>query len=369
VPGEEPRLSYRFSVDLAGSVPQCVMEHRSGDPVDVTRVTGNALEACLAHVLSLISARRDAPAIKAVGHRIVHGGDEFAAPVRLDDAIIGRLEALAPLAPLHQPVNLALVNQCRASLPGVAQIGCFDTTFHHEQDELVRRYGLPEALTRKGIHRFGFHGTSYESVLYQLRESIPALATRSIIVAHLGAGSSLCAIRDGRSIATTMGFSTADGLPMGTRCGSIDPGVLIYLIREHGMTADSLEDLLYRRSGLLGISGVSASMSALRDSAAPRAQAAIDFFVYRCVREIGSLAAALGGLDALVFTGGIGENDVLTRLAIGEQCRWLGVHMDRAANESASERISTRESPVGVYVIPSNEELMIARHALRLGRD
>lgn len=342
------------------------MLNAHGNKISSTRPEIDTLEGCLAQLLKLLDEQPNVPAIAAVGHRIVHGGDEFHQPVVLDDEVLSRLRELVPLAPLHQPVNLGLAEICRNALPDVPHVACFDTTFHQGQDELVRQYALPRDLTEKGIHRFGFHGTSFESVLRQWQRSYPERAGDAIVVAHLGSGSSLCAIKDGRSVATTMGFSTADGLPMGTRCGSVDPGVLIYLLRQYRMSADALEDLLYRRSGLLGISGVSGSMCALRQSGEPAAAVAIEYFVYRCAREIGSLAAALGGLDGLVFTGGIGENDALTRREIALRCSWLGVRVDDRANESASGLVSAPESRVGVYVIPSDEEMMIAIHAQRL---
>jgi len=337
-----------------------------GNLISSTRPESDTLEGCLVHVLRLLGEQPDVPAIAVAGHRIVHGGDEFRQPVILDDEVLHRLRKLVPLAPLHQPVNLDLAEICRAALPDIPHVACFDTTFHQGQDELVRQYALPRDLTEKGIHRFGFHGTSFESVLRQWQRSCPERAGDPIVIAHLGSGSSLCAIKDGRSVATTMGFSTADGLPMGTRCGSIDPGVLIYLLRQYRMSADALEDLLYRRSGLLGISAVSGSMRTLRQSGEPAAAAAIDYFVYRCAREIGSLVAALGGLSGLVFTGGIGENDAATRREIAVRCGWLGMKVEDRANESGSCLISSAESRVGVYVIPSDEEMMIAVHAQRL---
>ena len=303
--------------------------------------------------------------IAAIGHRIVHGGDHFSDPVVIDESVMLRLRHLVALAPLHQPVNLDLVDICRAKLPNVPQVACFDTTFHQSQGALTRQYGLPQELTDAGIRRYGFHGLSYESILHSLRQIDPDLAQLKIIVAHLGAGSSMCAVRKGRSVATTMGFSTADGLPMATRSGSIDPGVLIYLMRQRGMDADALEELLYRQSGLLGVSGVSSSMRELRESSEPAAAIAVDYFVERCAREIGSLTAALGGVDGLIFSGGIGQNDADIRQAIASRCAWLGVRIDGSANASAAEIVSAPDSKVRVLVIPADEEGVIARHTVR----
>ncbi|HEY5900148.1 MAG TPA: acetate/propionate family kinase [Burkholderiales bacterium] len=282
----------------------------------------------------------------AAGHRVVHGGDRYSKPTLLDDGVIHQLEKLEPLAPLHQPHNLAGVRAVMAVHPGLPQVACFDTAFHQTQPEIARRFALPRALHDAGVKRYGFHGLSYEYVAGKLPQVLPGRS--KIIVAHLGNGASLCALKDGRSVASTMGFTALDGLMMGTRSGAIDPGVLLYLMDEKRMDARQLERLLYKESGLLGVSGLSHDMRTLLASGDARAREAIDLYVYRIVREVGSLAAALGGLDALVFTGGIGEHAAPVRAAVCQAARWLG--------------------SFEVAVIPTNEEEIIARHTLELRR-
>ena len=271
-----------------------------------------------------------------------------------------RSEALVPLAPLHQPHNLAPIRAWRAARPELPQVACFDTAFHRVQPTIAQSFALPERFARDGVRRYGFHGLSYAYVAGRLPVLDPALADARIVVAHLGNGASLCAMRGGRSVASTMGFTALDGLMMGTRCGAIDPGVLIHLIDRYAMGPRDLERLLYRESGLLGVSGISSDMRALRASADPRARQAIDLFVYRAGREIGSLAAALGGLDALVFTAGIGENDAATRAEICAMSGWLGVELDQAANRAGGPRISAASARVSAWVVPTDEESMIA---------
>ncbi|HEY1878347.1 MAG TPA: acetate/propionate family kinase, partial [Caulobacteraceae bacterium] len=300
--------------------------------------------------------------VSGVGHRVVHGGAKYAAPVRVDSQVLASLAELAPLAPLHQPHNLAPIKAIAEAAPHIPQVACFDTAFHHGQPHLAQAFALPRKYTEAGVRRYGFHGLSYEFVATRLTDVAPELAPARVVVAHLGNGASLCAMRGGRSLATTMGFTAVDGLMMGTRCGAIDPGVLVYLMDSYGMDARAIEDLIYRRSGLLGVSGISPDMRELRASSDPAAAEAIELFVYRIVREIGSLAAALGGLDGLVFTGGIGEHDPEIRAEVAAGCRWLGVELDAARNETGAGRISAETSAVSAWVIPTDEEKMIARH-------
>lgn len=304
--------------------------------------------------------------IVAVGHRVVHGGSEYAAPLLLTDDIIERLAALIPLAPLHQPHNLAVIRAIRALDPQLPQAACFDTAFHRSQPSIAQAFAIPRQYSEAGVRRYGFHGISYQYVTGRLREIAPELAQARVIVAHLGNGASLCAVLNGRSVASTMGFTAVDGLMMGTRCGALDPGVLIHMIDKYGMGARELEDLIYRKSGLLGVSGLSSDMRALRASAEPAAEEAIALFIYRILREIGSLAAALGGLDALVFTGGIGENDKQTRAEVVAGCAWLGLELDEEASDRGELFVSTAESRVAVLIVPTNEELEIARSAWRI---
>ncbi|MDQ0081811.1 acetate kinase [Variovorax boronicumulans] len=325
-------------------------------------------QGALAALLEWHAQQADGRRIAAVGHRIVHGGADFVAPVRIDASVLDALTKLEPLAPLHQPHNLAGVRAAMAAFEGVPQVACFDTAFHAEQPEVNRRFALPRALHDAGVRRYGFHGLSYESIVAQFAGIAPELAQRRVIVAHLGNGASMCGIAQGRSVATTMTFSPLDGLTMGTRCGHIDAAVVLYLMRSHGMSADQVEALLFRESGLLGISGVSSDMRALEASAEPAAAEAIGHFAEQVVQHMGSLAAALRGVDAIVFTGGIGENAAPLRERILEDCEWLGVNVDAAANRSGAARLTTAESPVSAWVLRTDEEAVIARHTANVLR-
>jgi acetate kinase len=276
--------------------------------------------------------------------------------------VIGKLEKLVPLAPLHQPHNLAPIRALAQNRPDVPQVACFDTAFHRTQPEVAQAYALPRAITERGVRRYGFHGLSYEYIAGALPQAAPQVAGGRVVVAHLGNGSSMCALLGGRSVASTMGFTAVDGLVMGTRCGNIDPGVILYLIDELKMDARAVEDMIYKRSGLLGVSGISSDMRTLLASDEPAARFAVELFTYRIGRELGSLAAALGGIDALVFTAGIGEHAPLVRERVCRLAGWLGVELDPAANGADGPRISTAASRVSAWVIPTNEELMIARH-------
>lgn len=307
--------------------------------------------------------------VRAVGHRVVHGGMRFAAPTFVHAGILDELEQLVPLAPLHQPHNLRPIRVIAEAVPHIPQIACFDTAFHRSQPVLAQSFALPRDLTEAGVRRYGFHGLSYEFIVTRLREIAPELAARRLIVAHLGNGASLCAVLDGRSVASTMGFTAVDGLMMGTRCGALDPGVILYLMDQKGLSTRDVEALLYNRSGLLGVSGISSDMRSLRTSDKREAREAIDLFVYRIVREIGSLAASLGGIDGLVFTGGIGENDAQTRAEVVAQCRWLGFDLDAQRNEAGDQLISTAQSAGAVLVVATDEERMIARHSMHLLND
>jgi len=304
--------------------------------------------------------------VVAVGHRVVHGGIRYGAPVRIDSGAIDELERLVQLAPLHQPHNLAPIRAIIEHAPKLPQVACFDTAFHRSQPAIVQSFALPRKYFAEGVRRYGFHGLSYEYVASEMRRVAPSTAGGRLIIAHLGNGASLCAVHEGRSVASTMGFTAVDGLMMGTRCGTIDPGVILYLMDQHGMDARAIEELIYRKSGLLGISGISSDMRTLRASAAPEAAEAIALFVHRIIREIGSLAAALGGLDGLVFTAGIGENDPATRSEVADGCAWLGLALDRARNRDGTGEISADASRIQAWVVPTNEELMIARHTAGL---
>ena len=297
-----------------------------------------------------------------VGHRVVHGGLEYTAPVRVEAKTLEALQRLIPLAPLHQSHNLAPIARLLKRAPELPQVACFDTAFHRTNPDVAQRFALPEELHEVGVQRYGFHGLSYEYVAAELRRVDAAAAAGKTIVLHLGNGSSMCAMAAGRSAATTMGFTATDGLPMGTRCGALDPGVMLYLMDERRMDARAIERLLYNESGLLGVSGISSDMRTLLASPAPSARLAIDIYVYRIRRELGSLAAALGGLDAIVFTGGIGENAHAIRERVCRDAAWLGVELAPAANARGGPRISAADSRVSAWVVPTNEEVMIARH-------
>jgi acetate kinase len=320
----------------------------------------------IAHLIEFLQGFRGEYRLVAVGHRVVHGGLEFAQPVWLDAQVVAKLEKLVPLAPLHQPHNLGPIRIVAERAPQLPQVACFDTGFHRSQPELAQAFALPAEITDRGVRRYGFHGLSYEYIASALPGVDAKAAAGRVVVAHLGNGASMCAVRAGKSVASTMGFTAVDGLPMGTRCGAIDPGVMLYLMDELRMDARAIEKLIYQRSGLLGVSGISSDMRTLLASREPRAKLAVDLFVYRIGRELGSLAAALGGLDAMVFTGGIGERSAAIRERVCREATWLGVALDPAANEGRGPRISTVSSRVPAWVIPTNEELMIARHTKRL---
>ncbi len=300
----------------------------------------------------------------AVGHRVVHGGPEFDQPVLVTEDVLRRLERYIPLAPLHQPHNLAPIRTIMADLPGLPQVACFDTAFHRKQSAVADRYAIPEQFYAEGVRRYGFHGLSYEYIAGRLAEIAPDLAKKKVIAAHLGSGASMCALSGGQSVESTMGFTALDGLPMGTRAGQIDPGVVLYLIEQKGMSPHEVQHLLYQDCGLKGLSGVSNDMRELEKSDSPRAAFAIEYFVHRIALFTGMLAAALGGLDGFVFTAGIGENSPSLRARIAERLSWLGVKLDGTANRSGKQLISAPDSAVALYVVPTNEELMIAQHTL-----
>ncbi|HUC51928.1 MAG TPA: acetate/propionate family kinase [Xanthobacteraceae bacterium] len=304
--------------------------------------------------------------LRAVGHRVVHGGPHYDRPVVVDDAVLKRLEQYNSLAPLHQPNNLAAIKLISARRPDLMQVACFDTAFHRTHSAVAEHYAIPESYFQEGVRRYGFHGLSYEYIAGRLREIAPDIAAGRVIVAHLGSGASMCALAGGKSIESTMGFTALDGVPMGTRPGQIDPGVLLYLIGEKQMTPAALEHLLYYESGLKGLSGLSNDMRELEASSAPGAALAIDCFVYRIALNAGMLAAALGGLDAFVFTAGIGENSPLIRARVAEKLAWLGIALDASANTTGKTLISQPGSRARLYAVPTNEELMIAQHALAL---
>ena len=323
-------------------------------------------DGAVAYLADFIRGEGKGLELEAVGHRVVHGGPKFSEPARLDARLLAELEQFVPLAPLHQPHNLRPIRVLLERRPDLPQVACFDTAFHSTNPAIAQRFAIPADLHDAGVRRYGFHGLSYEYIASVLPEHEARAGAGRTVVCHLGNGSSMCAIDAGRSIASTMGFTALDGLPMGTRCGAIDPGVLLYLMDERKMDARAIEKLLYQTSGLLGVSGISSDMRKLLESPEPRARLAVDLYVYRIGRELGSLAAALGGIDALVFTAGIGENSAAIRERVCRDAAWLGVTLDVSANTTGGPRISTKDGRASAWVIPTNEELMIARHTQRL---
>ncbi|WP_424360161.1 acetate/propionate family kinase [Methylocystis parvus] len=365
---EAPTMRLRGLIEGIGAAPRVNLFGAGGETLLREDVAPEGFDhaAATRTMMRVAAPWLDGKDIAVVGHRVVHGGGRFCAPVLATAAVVDELSQFVPLAPLHQPHNLAVIRALLAEHPQLPQVACFDTAFHASQPPLAQAFAIPRQYSQAGVRRYGFHGISYQYVARRLGAVAPGLAQARVIVAHLGNGASLCAMKEGKSVATTMGFSTVDGLMMGTRCGAIDAGVLLHLMDRYGLDARRLEDLIYRESGLLGISGISSDMRTLRASSAPQAKEAIALFVYRIQREIGSLAAALGGLDAIVFTAGIGENDAATRAEVAEGCAWLGVALDDAANREARTTVSSPQSQVAVLVIPTNEELEIAQSAWRL---
>ena len=363
--GEEPQLVWRGLYEGLGGDARFTVKDASGSILDESSWgQGEEIghEDSLMHLIAWLREHQEGRKLVAIGHRVVHGGATYSGPVLVDETVLQALEALVPLAPLHQPHNLEPIRIVRRRLPGMPQVACFDTAFHQTQSDIATLFALPREMRERGVRRYGFHGLSYDYIASILKDYDPRLAEGRVIVAHLGNGASLCALRNGRSIATTMGFSALDGLPMGTRCGAVDAGVIFFMLREMKLSPEAAERMLYTKSGLLGVSGLSNDMRVLRTNAAtnPDAKRAIELFIYRITREIGSLVAALGGIDGLVFTAGIGENDAATRAEVVDGLAWAGLTLDESANGTAGPRISSG-SGSSVWVIPTNEELVIAR--------
>jgi acetate kinase len=359
------RLETRGQIEGIGTSPRFSAKDGNG-----ARMADQALDpstvrdgrAALDSLAGWLRSQYGGARVLGVGHRVVHGGATFTGPTIVTPRVLDRLKALIPLAPLHQPYNLGAIDAVSERLPGVPQVACFDTSFHRGQAAVAEVIPLPREICQAGVQRYGFHGLSYEYIASVLPKVAPEVASGRVIVAHLGSGASLCALKNGRSVDHSLGFTALDGLCMGTRPGAIDPGVVLYLFQHLGLSVKDVEAILYKKSGLLGISGLSNDMRDLVDSSEPGARLAVDYFVYRAVKEIGALAAVLGGIDALVFTAGIGENSAEIRRRVSEASAWLGMALDRDANARHGPRISRGGSHVSVWVIPTNEELMIARH-------
>ena len=359
-----PRLIVSGAIEGLGAKPRFRVAVVDGKARDKSLASKLTHKQAIGEIFEWLEDAYPQAAVSAIGHRVVHGGLRFAAPVIVDAEILAELRELIPLAPLHQPHNVAGIEGACEAFPHVPQVACFDTAFHRGHAFVDDAYALPYSYYERGLRRFGFHGLSYEYIARRLRMIDPIHAEGGVIVAHLGNGASLCAMKGGRSIATSMGFSALDGLPMGTRCGQIDPGLLLYLLESEGMTPEELSDLLYKRSGLLGLSEVSHDMRTLEASKEPRAHAAIAYFIHRIKMEIAALAAAIGGFDALVFTAGIGENSPRVRAGVVEGLGWLGLMLDAAANARNDPVISAPQSHIRVFVTPTDEEAMIARHTI-----
>ncbi|MGH1415286.1 MAG: acetate/propionate family kinase [Pelagimonas sp.] len=364
--GPDPKTLITGLIDHIGGKATAKLKDANGNTVsysDLPEQFAANHDGALKAALSKINNRFPDAQIDAVGHRVVHGGTDFSDPVELTADVISELAKLMPFAPLHQPHNLAGVRSALAAFPKARQIACFDTAFHRQHPFVNDTFALPRQYYDKGVRRYGFHGLSYDYIAGKLSEIAPTLHAGRVVVAHLGNGASMCAMEHGRSVASSMGFSSLDGLPMGTRSGQLDPGVLLYLMNQEGLNAEEISELLYKKSGLLGLSGVSHDMRALLESNDPNAREAVDYFCFRIRRELGGLAAALEGLDAVVFTGGIGENAAKIRRRVCAGMHWIGVELDEARNEANETIISSSFSRVHVMVLPTNEELVIARAA------
>lgn len=368
---EEPELVLHGQIEGLNTAPRFAASDQAGAQIgQQTWDDGAAFghQQAIEHIAGFLRSQGQGGGhrLVAVGHRVVHGGMEFDQPVQVTPSVIDKLDKLTPLAPLHQPNNLAPIRILAQSRPELPQVVCFDTAFHRTQPEVAQAFALPASITERGVRRYGFHGLSYEYIASVLPDLASQAAAGKTVVAHLGNGSSMCAIQAGKSMASTMGFTAVDGLPMGTRCGSLDPGVILYLMDELQMDARAIENLIYKQSGLLGVSGMSSDMRVLLQSDAPQARFAVALYTYRIGRELGSLAAAMQGIDALVFTAGIGEHSALIRDRVCRVAAWLGIELDVTANDAGGPRISTPTSKLSGWVIPTNEELMIARHTRKL---
>jgi acetate kinase len=365
--GGEPDLLASGQIEGIGAIAKGAVKTASGETAELSFDRSHAPvdhAAAMGAILDWLKKAGYDSSVAAVGHRIVHGGPGYSEPVRIDDATLAKLKALIPLAPLHQPHNVAGVEAAMKAFPSTPQVACFDTAFHRSHPFIHDTYALPRSYYDEGVRRYGFHGLSYEFITRKLRTIAPQIAREDVIIAHLGNGASMCAVHDGRAVATTMGFTALDGLAMGTRCGQIDPGVVLYLMAEKKMSADAISDLLWKNSGLKGMSGLSQDMRELEASEAPAARAAIAYFVSRIRCELGSLSATVGGAEAIVFTAGIGEHSWKVREAALTDMEWMGVLLDRQANRANAQIISAKTSPTMVFVIPTNEELMIAEHTV-----
>jgi len=370
-PGASPVRTLHGVIEGIGTAPKLQAWAHEDDPVEelalgVSSDPALGQQAALSTMLDWLKQHPTQGQLLAAAHRVVHGGVRFTAPTLVTPEVLTQLQELVPLAPLHQPHNLAAIQALTALMPGLPQVACFDTAFHARQPWVAQAFALPRHISLSGVKRYGFHGLSYDYIARVLPEHLGNAANGRVVVAHLGNGASMCAMKQRQSVASSMGFTALDGLMMGTRCGQLDPGVVLHLMQQRGMSAHQVETMLYKESGLLGVSGMSSDMRVLEASDHPDAQAAIDLYVYRVLRELGALAAALGGLDALIFTAGIGEHSALIRERVCQGASWLGLSLDAQANQRHQTCISEAGSRVSAWVIPTNEEWMIARHSQSL---
>jgi acetate kinase len=370
-PGASPVRTLHGVIEGIGTTPKLQAWAHEDDPVEelalgVSSDPTLGQQAALSTMLDWLQQHPTQGQLLAAAHRVVHGGVRFTVPTLVTPEVLTQLQELVPLAPLHQPHNLAAIQALTALMPGLPQVACFDTAFHARQPWVAQAFALPRHISLSGVKRYGFHGLSYDFIARSLPEHLGDAAHGRVVVAHLGNGASMCAMKQRQSVASSMGFTALDGLMMGTRCGQLDPGVVLHLMQQRGMSAHQVETMLYKESGLLGVSGMSSDMRVLEDSDHPDAQAAIDLYVYCILRELGALAAALSGLDALVFTAGIGEHSALIRERVCQGAAWLGLTLDAQANQRHQTCITEAGSSVSAWVIPTNEEWMIARHSQSL---
>jgi acetate kinase len=367
-PGAAWQVESRGQIEGIGTAPRLTVKDSRGEKIADEKLDPSVRDGrgAIDKLAGWLKSKYGGGRIVGVGHRVVHGGPRYGGPVVVTREILAELKELTPLAPLHQPHNLAPIEAIFDQMPQTPQVACFDTGFHRGHAPVATLVPLPRDLCKGGVERYGFHGLSYEYIAESLPEVAPAIAGGRVVVAHLGSGASLCALKNRKSVDTTMGFTAMDGLCMGTRPGGLDPGIVLYLFQKLGLTVKQVEEVLYKKSGLLGISGISNDMRDLLDRNEPEARLAVDYFVYRAAKEIAAMASALGGIDALVFTAGIGENSAEIRRRIAEASAWLGIDLDPAANSARGPRISKPDSRVSAWVIPTNEELMIARHTAAL---
>ncbi|WP_170326566.1 acetate/propionate family kinase [Ruegeria arenilitoris] len=366
VEGNRPSMRWHGQIERLGDAPRLLAQSAGGRSVNQPLTNAKSHDEAIQAFLDMAQEYLPSINIRAIGHRVVHGGTVYSEPVVIDEKVMDTLSGFIPFAPLHQPYSLAGIRAASAAFPDTVQVACFDTAFHRTHPWVNDTFALPQGYYEKGVRRYGFHGLSYDYISQKLKEIAPGLYDGRVVIAHLGNGASMCAVSGGRAVASTMGFSALDGLPMGTRSGQLDPGVVLYMMQQEGMSADEIAEMLYRKSGMLGLSGISSDMRTLLAADTPDARKAIDYYVFRIRRELGALSAALEGIDALVFTGGVGENSAQIRQLVCDGMRWIGIDMDHNRNADGGTVLSTDFSRVRILAIPTNEEMVIARAAAQI---